>query len=141
MAKTQSKSSRYQSNYGGGFLQEAQYIAEKMCELEAFRNKTELPFKFWETDRWKKIFLNHLQAARSRLHLFSANAIISAIKQHKPFSLRVSWFEDKINLAEKQEREKMKNLLSQTKEVEETSGEIEKREVFTTKKSILDSLD
>lgn len=95
MAEEQTEASRYQSKYGGGFITPQAYIVEMICERMAQKNKTTLPVKFWNTPKWKKIFLTQLLAATSLLKIYSAPAIIAGLKRsYQTYSLHAKWLDD-----------------------------------------------
>src|SRR5688572_22380094 len=97
MPANKTESSKYQSRYGGGFVGEAQFIAEIMCERLGQKNKQDLPLQFWQQPAWKKTFISQILAANSLLKLYKGRAIISALrKSPKVFSLRAPWLADLI---------------------------------------------
>ena len=99
MAEELSEASRYQSNYGGNYTTAGNYIAELVCERLAAKDKVTLPVKFWNTDKWKKIYLMQLLAATSLLKMYEPVAILNALKKNwKCYSLKAKWLDDDFKL-------------------------------------------
>jgi sulfur relay (sulfurtransferase) DsrC/TusE family protein len=60
----------------------AQFLAEKICERIARKNKTVLTDQFWNQTKWKRTFLYQVQIANSLLKIYSWQAILSALKKN-----------------------------------------------------------
>lgn len=97
MAKEQTEKSRYPSRYSpGGFVTEAQYIIELVCEQAAIKRKIELPIKFWNLKEWQLIFKAQMRATHALLKKYSGKAIIKIIKEKRIDNLRPKWVESLI---------------------------------------------
>jgi hypothetical protein len=97
MANKQTEKSRYPSRYSpGGFVTEAQYIIELVCERLAQKQKKDLPVRFWNLPEWKLIFAGQLRATHALLKKYSAKAIINIIKEKKIDNIRTKWVEPMI---------------------------------------------
>ena len=86
MAKNQSEASPFKSRFSGpeeNWLTPAQYLAENMVARQAKKDGTDLPIKFWEIERWKRIFLLQVRHATSLLKLYDINAIIKALRSKR----------------------------------------------------------
>lgn len=84
----------WQSRFAGGFISNAQYLAECMCDRMARKDGRELPCKFWNLDLWKRKFLLQVRAANSLLKVYDCSAIIKALKTNEGkriYSLGAQW--------------------------------------------------
>lgn len=107
MAKDFTKNSGYKSSYSDSWITAAQYISELMCENMARKNGQVLPYKFWNEYAWKTAFKRQLLLANSLLKLYSAPAIIQAIRSkegQKIYSLAAPWLDAIIEKFEKVEK-------------------------------------
>lgn len=80
MAKNKSELCRFESRFGGGFITNAQFLAESIIAKQAKKENIELPKKFWTTDRWKRPFLMQLRMANALLKLYSVDTIIYVLR-------------------------------------------------------------
>lgn len=83
MAKERTEKSRFQSKYTEGYVGDSQYLAEFMCERIAQKEKKILPFKFWNTPEWKKVFGHQVTAAAKLLKDYSISEILSALRSQR----------------------------------------------------------
>jgi hypothetical protein len=131
----------YKSNYTDKMVSAAQYIAERICEHLAKKDRTELCYQFWSTTKYKKVFLYQVQLANGLLKLYKAEAIIAALRKHPNiYSLGATFLDQYIKLEEEDlTRREMK--ISETKQ-EEIIPDItaKPRPVFTDKKSTISKL-
>ena len=92
MTKKRTDKSQYPSRYSpGGWVSAPQYITELICEKKAQKDRKELPIKFWEIKEWRNYYRYQITLANKLLGEFSADAIISALKDNrcwKTYSLR-----------------------------------------------------
>src|SRR3954466_5444680 len=91
-------------------------IAEIMLTREARKKNVQLPYKFWNTDEWKKKYKLQIMAAHALLKVYSAEAILNALKRKDcawQYSLRAGNLPDVID-------EEQKKLDKQTKLIEES---------------------
>lgn len=121
------KDEKFKSKYAiDTYITPAQYLAEIMCERIARRDGKQLPFRFWQTDNWKKTFqLQAIQANKwlkdypmavifaglrrpeaQKIYSFGAKAMLKPIldreqKQHKYISPTDSPAEVKIDIEAK----------------------------------------
>lgn len=101
MPSEKTDKSGYQSRFGGGWIAPGQFIAESMCDRIARKDKAELPLKFWTLERWKRPFLLQLRHANSLLKLYSAEAIIRALRTpegKRVYSLGAQWLDPLIRV-------------------------------------------
>ncbi len=110
--QTRSDDTRYESRFGGGWLNANQYLAEGMCDRIARKDGRSLPLRFWETKEWKEVFGYQLLLSSRLLKRFSAQVIIRALRKEKrcwslkaPFLLKTIqrehelWKQEKLRLA------------------------------------------
>lgn len=101
MAEKQSAACPFKSNFGGGWVTPAQYLAESMCFRIARKDKRTLPLRFWKTEAWERPFLLQLRHANGLLKLYSAEAIIRALRTpegKKVYSLGAQWLDPVIRV-------------------------------------------
>jgi hypothetical protein len=80
MAKEQTDKSRYPSRFGGGYITEAQYLAETFC---AHVSRQKLPHKFWELKEWQQKFRRHIKDANELLKKYKLSLILSVLQERK----------------------------------------------------------
>jgi hypothetical protein len=80
MAKQRSDTSRYQSNFGGGYVAPAQYLIECLCFLIARADGEKLTNRFWTQDKWQKHFRWQVKPANELLAEFDCEAILDALR-------------------------------------------------------------
>ena len=101
MAKERSDKSKYPSRYSpGGWVTEAQYIVELVCERYARSKKKDLPMKFWKDSEWEKYYVSQLRATHALLKKYDGKVIIDTIKTSRMWSLRPKWVKETIALAQ-----------------------------------------
>ena len=83
MADNRTEKSCYESRFGGGWITAAQYLAENMVARRARSEKTSLPPKFWEIDKWKKDFLLQIRHANTLLADFCLDAILRTLRNSR----------------------------------------------------------
>ncbi len=141
MADTQSDKCPWESRFGGGFISNAQYLAETMCDRMARKEGRELQFHFWNLDLWKRKFLLQVRAANSLLKVYDCFAIIRALKTtegKRIYSLGAKWLVPIVKL--KQEEIRLQKIAQEEfkpepKEVEPVETKIEPpRPSFPAKK-------
>lgn len=80
------------SKYGGSeplYITPAQFIAEKLCELNA---KDDLPIKFWELPEWNKAFRRYINDANKFLKKYTAGVILAAMKDKRLYYMKSLYF-------------------------------------------------
>lgn len=87
MAKQFTEKSRFKSKYTDGYVAGPQYLAELICEKRAAKRKVSLPWKFWQTDEWKKDFLAQLNHANKLVKEYDVHIIIQALKDRRCYKL------------------------------------------------------
>jgi hypothetical protein len=109
MPKEQTEKSRYKSPSTGEYCTCAQYLAELMCQRMCEKdNRGSLPYKFWNTKKWKGIYMAQLLKANELLREHNNEAVVKTLTSGfglKVYSLR---FPSLKNLIEKEE-EKIKS--------------------------------
>lgn len=122
----------------------AQYLAELVCERIAKKDGNALPVKFWNTDRWKNIFLQQLLAANTLLKVYHPLAVIRGLRLQKTvYSLRAKWLLDTVDTQQKKllvEQEQLDNLKKYHDDVVTEIKNNKPREAFAQHKSSLDRL-
>ena len=92
MAKERSDRSKYTSPSTGEFCTCAQYVAELMCTRMAQRkNQGTQAYKFWNTDKWKKIYQLQVILASRLISKYSEIALVKAVQSRelsRAYSLR-----------------------------------------------------
>jgi hypothetical protein len=96
--------SRRLSRYGGGWIADAQYLAEVCCERKARQESRELPLRFWDESYWARFF--HLQRtfASRLLKEFPVEAVLAALHSNEgrnAYSLNAKWLRPAIEKAAK----------------------------------------
>ena len=130
MAKHQSEASPFKSRFSGpeeNWLTPAQYLAENMVARQAKKDGTDLPIKFWEHLRWKRIFLCQLRFANSLLKIYDINAIIKALRSKRGksiYSLGAKSILDPLIKVEQERLDHKEEIASEPKPVE-TSRPVE----------------
>lgn len=104
-SKRQTDKSRYPSKYSPrGYVTEAQYIIEIICEHKAKSQNQTLVLQFWKDKEWGKFFQTQLRVCHKLLNKYKAKAIINALvgwQGKKIFSLHAPWLEDIIKVEQK----------------------------------------
>lgn len=138
-----STKSNFPSSYGGGWVSAGQYLAEIACERIAAKDGKALPPKFWNSEVWKKIFMQQLLAANSLLKIYAPQAVAAAFRRSKNvYSLRAKFW-DKALDEEQRKYEIMQSSKGEApkQETEEYIKPAEQvRETFIQKPSIVDKL-
>jgi hypothetical protein len=96
MPEQWSEDSPYSSLYGGGFISASQYLAESMVARRARSSNITLPQKFWNVERWKRVFLMEVRHASRLLTLYSVEAIIKALRTKegkRVYSFGAKWLD------------------------------------------------
>lgn len=92
MVKERSDKSKYTSPSTGEFCTCAQYVAELMCTRMAQRkNQGTQAYKFWNTDKWKKIYQFQVILANRLISKYSELALVKAVQSRelsRAYSLR-----------------------------------------------------
>lgn len=107
MAKDFTNKSGYKSSYSDSWITAAQYITELICENMARKNQQVLPYKFWNEYAWKGTFKRQLLLANGLLKIYSAAAIVQALRSKegmKIYSLAAPWLDQIIEKFEKVEK-------------------------------------
>jgi len=79
MAKSQTDKSRLPSKYSNGFVSQAQFLTECMCEIIAKHQRKKLPFKFWDLPEWNKTYRRHITEAYKLLKKYSFETILTTL--------------------------------------------------------------
>lgn len=92
----------YTSRYTDKSITVAQYLAERVCERLAQRDKIDLPANFWRLPQWKRIFLYQVQLANGLLKIYRGEAIIAALRKLKQvYSLGANFLDPVIQQEQK----------------------------------------
>jgi len=77
MSKQRTELSKYKSPSTGDFCTPAQYIAELVCQKQAKHEKAgTLPYKFWNTPKWKKIYIRQVSLANKLIKEYGEEPVI-----------------------------------------------------------------
>jgi hypothetical protein len=110
---------KFPSKYTDKEVSESQYLAERVCERKAAKEGQTLPYRFWNTKKWKREFLYQLQLANSLLKMYSFAAILKALNKHfQVFSLNAQFLDNTIKF-EQAKIDKLNQLLA-NKPIEES---------------------
>ncbi len=71
---------KYQSQYGGGFITDAAYLAEYIMNRNFVKEGKTLPIKFWNDSRFKKDFQWQIIAANELLQELSCVQIMAFLR-------------------------------------------------------------
>jgi hypothetical protein len=120
-----------------------------MCERQALKEKTSLPAKFWDLDRWKKIFLLQLRLALKLLETYHPTVISRAIRSpegKKAYSFGAPFLKDALAREQLKYDAEILSLASSPTTLLSTpppSGkqEVETRPVFSCSRSMRSKLE
>ena len=94
MSKVHTDECRYPSRYSpGGFVTEAQYIVELVCEKRARSLNRDLPMLFWKLDEWRKYFVSQTRGVHKLLSKYCGKSIINCVKRNNIYTLYPAWVE------------------------------------------------
>lgn len=147
MPKNQSIKSRFKSDYGGGFISASQWLAEFMCHRKALKEKKDLPYKFWNTEEWKKFFMFQVTVSARLLKKYHPLAIAEAARLSKScYSINAPFLLKSIERMQLKYRDKILEYENVEHEyspiIEQKEIIIEKpREAFCENKSLVSLLD
>jgi hypothetical protein len=135
---------RFTSRYTDKSVTAAQYLAERICERIAQRDKVDLSFKFWNQTKWKRTFLYQVQVASGLLKIYRAEAIIAALrKTPRIYSLNAQFLDPLIRV-EQDAIERYEKQVAEKPPEESIQPEVntaeKPRPAFTEKKSSLNKL-
>lgn len=75
---------KYKSRYGAiSDITAAQYLVEFIMERAAKKDKTTLPFKFWNIPKWNKAFRMQIKYANDLLKDYTEEEIFAALRTKK----------------------------------------------------------
>ena len=79
--KKRTEKSKYKHESTGEYCTAAAYVAEIMCKRNAEnRNEGSLPYKFWNTKKWKWTYQRQVIAANKLIEKFGERALVRAIQ-------------------------------------------------------------
>jgi len=87
MAKERSSTSRYPSNYDGGWVSASQYITECLCVLIAKRERKNLDDQFWNKEPWTAIFRRQVPLAVKMLTQHPPEVILSVLRDRRSWKV------------------------------------------------------
>lgn len=109
---------KYISPNSGQECTAAQYLAELMVTRQAQRKNVDLPFKFWNIDKWKKPFKQEMFKAYALLKLYDEKVILNVIaEQHWICTLLYKDLPGLLDKA-KEKIDYLQQLANQTEEIE-----------------------
>jgi hypothetical protein len=79
-SKEYTDKNQYKSKYSDQYVTGAQYLAEFICERIAEKDGKKLPYKFWNTEEWKKIFQLQIIKANELLKVYRVGVILKALQ-------------------------------------------------------------
>ncbi len=141
MAKQYTQKSRFQSKYTiePTFVADHQYLAELICERIAAKEGVKLSYNFWNTDRWRMVFVKQCKHASDLLKEYDVFLIIAALKDfrcRKVYSLGARYILDPIlkDLVKLQMFNLAKEYINNKKDTVNEEGENETmRPIFVRK--------
>ena len=139
MTRERSEKSKYKHLSTGEYCTCAAYVAEIMCMRQAeFKGSGSLPYKFWNTAKWKWPFLRQTMVATELIKEFSEKALVRALDKisKKTFSLNGPNVKYKV----RQEQELIDKEQQQERQKLELNEEQTFRKSSRTKKSLFNSL-
>ena len=142
MNKKRTDKCGFKSNYGGGWISNAQRVMEVFCEIIASQQKKELPDMFWKVGPWNKLFRTQIPAANCLLKKYPIEVVINTLRDRRVSnriqSLRANWILEPV-LEEKMKEYKIKNQ-EVKEEREKTSVNQKPRGGLSGGKSLLEQL-
>jgi len=100
LATNKSDCSKYKSPSTGEYCTAAQYISELMCQRMAEKNNEgSLAYKFWNTKKWKRTYVNQIIKANELVEKYDERAIVKFLNSNrgkKIYSLRFPNLENMI---------------------------------------------
>jgi hypothetical protein len=88
MAKQRTDTSRYPSNYGGGWISESQYLTECLCVLIAKQEGKGLEDRFWQKEPWTRIFRRQVPLVLALLKEYPSKVILNALRDRRCWKIR-----------------------------------------------------
>lgn len=142
MAENKSDASKYQSEFGGGFITSAQYITELVCKNIAKKKKLKLTDHFWADPMWTKDYQWQIICAAKLLKVYHPSVIIAALKDpqisYKIISLgAVKSIKPALDKMQAEHLRKLENLIKEGEsapQVNEDSANQKPQRAFSTKK-------
>ena len=78
--RKRTEKSKYKHESTGEYCTCAAYVAEIMCKRNAEnKNEGSLPYKFWNTGKWKWTYQRQVIAANSAIEKFGERAVVRAV--------------------------------------------------------------
>ncbi len=138
MANERTQKNCYESRYGGGYINAANFLVELICEKIASKRKTKLPQKFWKHSDWTSTYKNQILHAHKLVKTYPVKVITEALKDYrakKIYSLGarfilVPLIEEKLKSHQKIEYKK----------IEPMPQDIKPRKKFSLNKKLTDEL-
>jgi hypothetical protein len=131
----------FKSRYTDKPITVAQHLAELMCERMAQKDKSELPYRFWNTTKWKKPFLHQLQIANSLLKLYKAEAILLVLRKNKNvYSLNAQFLDNQYRAEDERLEHQAERTTEEVTLPTNVSTTSKPREEFVEKESVLSKL-
>jgi sulfur relay (sulfurtransferase) DsrC/TusE family protein len=133
----------YTSRYTDKPITVAQYLAERVCERLAQKDKVDLPAKFWNLTKWKRTFLYQVQLANGLLKIYKPEAIVAALRKQKNIYSLGAKFLDPLIRVEQEDMERKEVIAKKAEDIpqpEPVNTVNKPRPRFTEKKSILNKL-
>ena len=110
MATNKSDCSKYKSPSTGEYCTAAQYISELMCQRMAEKNNEgSLAYKFWNTKKWKRTYINQIIRANELVEQYDERAIVKFLNSDRGKRIYSLRFPNIENMIAEEER-KLKKL-------------------------------
>ncbi len=142
MAKNRTDSSKFPSNYNGGWISKSQYLTECLCVLIAKRERSELFDQFWNKEPWKAIFRRQVPLAVKLLKEYPVEVILATLRDRrcwKIHSFGAKWLLKPLLIQKKKEHDLQQQQQAEVS-LKETSTVQKPRRLRKGKKSLLSSL-
>ena len=129
---------KFKSKYTDKQITPAQFLAEKICERLARKDKIALSDQFWNQARWRRTFLYQVQIANGLLKIYSWQAVLRALNKNPGiYSLNAKFLDPLIKTEEeslqREERARQEHKQEEIKTADPTS---KPRPSFTENTSI-----
>lgn len=142
MARERTETSRYPSNYGGGWITEAQYLTECLCVLIAKQEGKGLEDRFWQREPWTHIFRRQVPLALALLKDYPAKVVLNALRNRRCWKIRsfgAKWLLEPL-LKEYKRTYDAETMQQSDRVMERTSTTQAPRRTSTKKKSLFEQL-
>ncbi len=143
MTQERTDRSKYKSPSTGEYCTAAQYAAEIMCQRMAEnKNEGSLCYKFWNTAKWKKVYIRQVTEANKLVKQYGDEAVVKAILSPSGSKIYSLGFPDigKLIGKFKQELDKASKKAANSKDYDIPENPSQMQPLKSKKEGILDKL-